>query len=281
MSIYKNNLSRTVMTVFMILAMTLTASATDFITDVMVAGNKNQNDFNALIGNLEQQGWTDISQDLNQGCGSGSDYIHLLYKKQSSSGNTGTPITGFYIKTGEGRPGSISHGGRTYYPVTANGAADLNSGANGAYIYLYYTKNAFSPARAVTNIYFNSTSAFAVGANGGTSGGYDLNSGAHGEYIYMHVVADATQNPIDVYNESQLREAVTLNNAVVRMMAHIDISSVVEINRLLKQFEMMQKLTQQMTNMTKRRKGKKGGMGGLGGLANLFGGGGGGNPFGF
>ena len=33
MSIYKNSLSRTVMTVFMFLAMTLTASATDFITD--------------------------------------------------------------------------------------------------------------------------------------------------------------------------------------------------------------------------------------------------------
>ena len=58
------------------------------------------------------------------------------------------------------------------------------------------------------------------------------------------------------------------------------VTTVVDINRLLKQFEMMQKLTQQMTNMTKRRKGKKGGMGGLAGLGSLFGGGGG-NPFGF
>ena len=195
--------------------------AQSYITDVMTVDSQNHSTYTA-------QGWTVIGKDLN--AGAGGKYIYLLYKTNSSQGSSGTPITGFYIKTGEGRPGSISHGGRTYYPVTANGAADLNSGANGAYIYLYYTKDAFSPARAVTSIYFNSTSAFAVGANGGTSGGYDLNSGAHGEYIYMHVVADATQNPIDVYNESQLREAVTLNNAVVRMMAHIDISSVVEIN---------------------------------------------------
>ena len=70
----------------LLLVTTLPASATDFITDVMVAGNKDEDDFNTLIGNLQQQGWTDISQDLNQGCGSGSAYIHLLYKKQSSSG---------------------------------------------------------------------------------------------------------------------------------------------------------------------------------------------------
>ena len=53
-----------------------------------------------------------------------------------------------------------------------------------------------------------------------------------------------------------------------------------DINRLLKQFEMMQKLTQQLTGMTKRRKGKKG-KGGLAGLGNLGGLFGGKNPLGF
>ena len=58
-------------------------------------------------------------------------------------------------------------------------------------------------------------------------------------------------------------------------------TTVVDINRLLKQFEMMQKLTQQLTGLTKRRKGKKGkgGIPGLGGLGGLFGGGN--KPFGF
>ena len=71
-----------------------------------------------------------------------------------------------------------------------------------------------------------------------------------------------------------------LNSSRKKRIAAGSGTTVVDINRLLKQFEMMQKLTQQMTNITKRRKGKKGGMGGLAGLGNLFGGGGG-NPFGF
>ena len=71
-----------------------------------------------------------------------------------------------------------------------------------------------------------------------------------------------------------------LNSSRKKRIAAGSGTTVVDINRLLKQFEMMQKLTQQMTNMTKRRKGKKGGMGGFAGLGSLFGGGGG-NPFGF
>ena len=49
-------------------------------------------------------------------------------------------------------------------------------------------------------------------------------------------------------------------------------TSVVEINRLLKQYDMMQNLTKQLTSMGKRRKGKKG-LGGMGNLGSLFGGG--------
>ncbi len=211
MSIYKNNLSRTVMTVFMILAMTLTASATDFITDVMVAGHKNQSDFNTLIENLQQQGWTDISQDLNQGCGSGSDYIHLLYKKQSSSGNTGTPITGFYIKTGNDYTSSLTHEGRTYYLVPCdgsdsfvNGHGDLNNNAGGAYIHLYYTKDAFTNNHGVTSITFNTTTqSGAVGENGGSTG-YDLNTGcgSNSAYIYMHLTTASGANVVTLCSGS-------------------------------------------------------------------------------
>ena len=200
------------------------ARAQSFITDVMTIASENQSAYTAYTS----QGWTVVGKDLN--AGAGGKYIYLLYKTKDSQGSSGTPITGFYIKTGEGRPNSISHGGRTYYYVTADGAADLNSGAHGAYIYLYYTKDAFSPARAVTGISFNSTQAFAVGANGDTANGYDLNSGAGGDYIYMHVVLTATQNPIDVYNESQLREAVMLDRAVARLMTDVNISSEVEIH---------------------------------------------------
>ena len=58
-------------------------------------------------------------------------------------------------------------------------------------------------------------------------------------------------------------------------------TSVVEINKLLKQFDLMQQLVRQMSGNSKAMKRmKRGGRGGLGGLGNLFGGGGG-RPFGF
>ena len=74
--------------------------AKDFISDVMVIGNNDKTAFDNLQSSYEAQGWTAINKDLNAGCGSGTDYIHLLYKKQSSPGSSGIPITGFYIKTG-------------------------------------------------------------------------------------------------------------------------------------------------------------------------------------
>ena len=58
-------------------------------------------------------------------------------------------------------------------------------------------------------------------------------------------------------------------------------TSVVEINKLLKQFELMQQLVRQMSGSSKAMKRmKRGGRGGFGGLGNLFGGGGG-RPYGF
>ena len=208
-----HKISRSALTLLVMLTMTLTASATDFITDVMVAGNKNESQFNTLIQDLQGQGWTDINQDLNQGCGSGSAYIHLLYKKQSSLGNTGTPITGFYIKTGVSSPAaSIEHDGRTYYLVPCqgsdsfvNGHGDLNAGcgSNSAYIFLYYTKDALSNNTGVTGITFNTTQSGAVGENGGSTG-YDLNTGcgSGSAYIYMHLTTASGANVVTLCSGS-------------------------------------------------------------------------------
>ena len=101
-SIHKNTFTRAALTLLVVLAITLTASATDFITDVMVAGHSDQTQFNTLIQNLQQEGWTDINYDLNKGCGSSSYYIHLLYKTQSSSGNTVTLYAKWHVPTPTG-----------------------------------------------------------------------------------------------------------------------------------------------------------------------------------
>jgi hypothetical protein len=202
--------------------------AETFITDVMIiSGNQSQTD--GYKTQYQNEGWTVIDNDLN--AGAGGNFIYLLYKTNESSGSSDTAVTGFYLKTGnDDHPNTITHDGHTYSLVPAVGAYDLNCGAGGAYIFLYYTKEAFSPGRMVTDIFFNNNSNGALGANGNTSSGFDLNSGAGGDYIYMHVVTITTDGIIDVYTETQLRDAVMLNDANIRLMADIDIASEVEIN---------------------------------------------------
>ena len=198
------------MTAFMMLAMTLTASATDFITDVMLLGNKNQTSFNNRLSDLTGQGWTDIDYDLNAGCGSGSDFIHLLYKKQSSSGNSGVPVTDFYLYVGNDCPSSLTHEERTYYLVPFDGSddfkncqGDLNNNAGGAFIHLYYTKDALTSNHGVTGIFFNTTQSGAVGANG-VATGYDLNSGCgqNTDDIYMHITTTTGANVVTLSSGS-------------------------------------------------------------------------------
>lgn len=193
MTTNKNTLSRTIMTLFMILAMTLTASATEFITDVMLLGNSNLNSFNNRLSELEAQGWTDINYDLNWGCGSGSDYIHLLYKTQNSPGNSGTPILNILLKPGATHFDVFN---QVYYPVPCDGSSsfiesfgDLNHNAGGEYIFLYYTKDFHETlgenTLGLTDIYFDEIQSGALSWGGN---GYDLNqdTGASHE-VYMHV----------------------------------------------------------------------------------------------
>ena len=171
------------------------ASAVDCITDVMLVGGS-KSETASLTNSYAAQGWRAYTQDLNSGCGSGSDYIYLLYKSADSASVSNGTITGFYIKTGSSDvTDEITHGGRLYRLAPYNGGGhfkeqkgDLNSNAGGAAIHLYCTKSAFPDSRAVTKITFNDTQSGAVGANGGTEG-YDLNDecGGNTDYIYMHV----------------------------------------------------------------------------------------------
>lgn len=225
------NLLKTLFLFVALFAFTQGVWAETFITDVMViAGDQSQTD--GYKTQLQNQGWTVIDNDLN--AGAGGKFIYLLYKTNESSGSSGTAVTGFYLKTGNSdHPNTLTYDGHTYNLASAVGSNDLNCGAGGAYIFLYYTKEAFSPGRMVTDIYFNNNSNGALGANGNTSSGFDLNSGAGGDYIYMHVVTITTDDIIDVYTEAQLREAVMLNDANIRMMADINIASEVEINNNL------------------------------------------------
>lgn len=188
---FLERLLRAAVTLLLALLPTVTAWADEGIKDVMVIGGS-EDEVNSLKASLTSQGWHVIDQDLNRKAE--GDYIYLLYKSESSNGINNGYITDFYISNAEGTaPDSRSFNGRTYHLVTyqggtnfVNSKGDLNRGAGGATIHLYYTKESFTNNRFITGISFNSTQAGAVGVNGGSEG-YDLNAGADGDYIYMHL----------------------------------------------------------------------------------------------
>jgi hypothetical protein len=180
------------------------AYATDYISDVMVIGGT-KNEMNNLKPTLQAQGWTVIDQDLN--AGASGDYIYLLYKTESNTNSINWGyITDFYISNSIGTaPDTLTHNGHTYHLVSYDGGTDfinskgdLNRGAGGDYIHLYYTSDLFTDNRTITGITFtigNNTQSGALGVNGGTTP-YDLNSGANGKYIYMHVTTSITNSPL-------------------------------------------------------------------------------------
>ena len=177
----------------LLLSLAGVAQATDYIKDVMVVGGTS-GEVSSMRTTLEAQGWTRIGQDLNDNAG--GDYIYLFYRPASSDdGVNHGYITGFYISNAEGTaPDTQTYDGRTYLLVPFDGGSnfvgskgDLNRGAGGATIHLYYTTDLFTDNRVVNSITFNDTRSGAVPVNG-SGQGYDLNAGCgeNSDYIYMH-----------------------------------------------------------------------------------------------
>ena len=196
-------LSRPSRPVFAALAALLLAAAparaTTFVKDVMVIGHPDKDAITALKNTYTGQGWTVIDYDLNKGCGSGTDYIYLLYRGVDIPGANASYdlVTGFYLKSASGAnpPENLTYGNRTYYLAPFVGGqhftdrhGDLNSNANGDTIHLYYTKDPVQAGYAVSSIEFNDTSSGGV-CKDDTSTPYDLNAGCGSgtAYIYMHV----------------------------------------------------------------------------------------------
>ena len=100
------------------------AFATTYIKEVKVIGHKDETAFKNLETALKKAGWQALNKDLNSGCGKKSDYIHLLYKTETSNSGTNYGyITGFYISNTYST--SVTYGGRTYYPVPCQGSDDF------------------------------------------------------------------------------------------------------------------------------------------------------------
>ena len=224
--------------IFALIAFGQTAWAQNYITDVLVIGDPSQGEASDRFDSFVSQGWTGINHNLNSGTDDGY-YIYLLYKTDVSPYSSETPITDLYLRVSDSNdgPAEFTLDGRTYqlsyhfgHPNFINSKGDLNCGASGKYIHLYYTKDAFPIGRVVTSISVDNTSnSTAVCENGGTTP-CDLNKGAGGDFIYLHVNKSMTGDVGVVYTEAELLDALTLNNAIIRLGNYIDLSTVLLIN---------------------------------------------------
>ena len=163
-----------------------------FMTDLMLVGGADWSTVSAQINYYQERGYKVIDYDLNKGCGSGTDYIYLLYKPADwNDGQDHSYIADLAIKTSTDYPDSFYDDvtGQTYFLVPYAGGSrftgtkgNLNSGTRGTLLHLYYTKDAIR-SRAITQIYFDSSSTDALSSDGAA---VDLNKGAGGAYIYLH-----------------------------------------------------------------------------------------------
>jgi len=157
----------------------------DYITNIKVIGYDSSMDANFYYGQYTKAGWIGCDKDLNDGAG--GHYIYLVFQQ----GNSGTPITDLYLYSGANPgPATITYYGRTYYRVGVDGddefknsGGDLNCGAEGNWIYLYYTTDPFPDGRYLNDIFINNNYE-GLGANGGSSPG-NLNEGAGGQRVCM------------------------------------------------------------------------------------------------
>ena len=196
-----NYLARVAMTLLLATITFTGAWARQFITNVMLIGGT-KSEVNNLKAAYQSNGWTVIDKDLNDGCGTGSDYIYLLYKTADNFENSPnlTFITGFYLTNESGQLSEHRRfNGLPYHLVPYDGGShfksvqgNLNSNciANSSDIHLYYTTASIEDGEAICNIYFNTDKSGrdVIGKNGDNSVGYDLNAGCgqFSDYIYMH-----------------------------------------------------------------------------------------------
>ena len=178
-----------------------------YISEVKLIGG-NQTETDALKTQYEEAGWTVVNYDLNKGCGSGSDYIFLLYKKASRNSTNQGYITDFYL-TDNGKnydvsnlPSTVNYNYKDYTLCPFEGGdnfvskkGDLNSNAGGNYIHLYYTKKNLNDMRAVTDITFDNVSSDALKWNGdGDAADLNKGCGSSSPYIYMHLTTETKTN---------------------------------------------------------------------------------------
>ncbi len=186
---------RMLVVVFMLIAIVTGVQADGYITEVISLGTK-QGGGSSLKAEYKNKGWIVVDKDLNRKAG-GWD-VYIAYKTSS----TADPETGYItdICASDKNVSSFKFEGRTYYRSATNSGfnGDLNRGAGGAYIYLYYTrdrKNLLTygdSKRVITELSTTSSgednrseTAAIAWRNSKYSGLCEVNKGAGGDDIYI------------------------------------------------------------------------------------------------
>ena len=127
---------RLLVMVFMLIATVMGVQADNYITEVVSLGAE-QGKGASLKTEYRNKGWTVIDNDLNRNAG-GWD-VYIAYKTSSTANPETDYITD--ICASEKNVNSFTFEGRTYYRSKTNSGfnGDMNRGAGGAYIYIYYT----------------------------------------------------------------------------------------------------------------------------------------------
>ena len=200
----------------------------EYITDVILVGGT-ESEVNAAKS--AHSDYTFISQDLNAGCGSGSDYIYLGYKTGYRANVNGGYITDIIVIDAEGTnpPSTVTYSGRTYYLCPYDGGShfedvkgNLNSNCGGGWnLYLYYTK-ANIGKQAVSSITVNSTKDGAINCyytNGNShETQIDLNRGLSGSSdVYMHLTTVTKTNRPSV--DPVMASGLTYNGSAKQLIA--------------------------------------------------------------
>ena len=190
------HISRLLLMVLMLIGAATDVLAQEYITEVMTLGAEQGEGAN-LRREYENKGWTVLNNDLNRNAG-GWD-VYIAYKTSS----TANPETGYItdICASNKWVDSFTFEGRTYYKAQSNSGfnGDLNKGAGGADIIIYYTRERGklgsygADKRVITKLSVlnqsednDSWTAAISWRNSSYSGICDLNRGAGGDYIYIH-----------------------------------------------------------------------------------------------
>ena len=194
--ITEKHFTRLIVMTFMLIGVATNVRAQAYITDVISLG-VTQGKGADLRKEYSNKGWTVLNNDLNRRAG-GWD-VYIAYKTSRTANQESGYITD--ICTSNKNVDSFEFEGRTYYRASTNSGfnGDLNRGAGGADIFVYYTRDRYKLSsyggtkRVMTALSVNNSiddgdaSTDVVSwRNAKYSGACDVNKEAGGDYIYIH-----------------------------------------------------------------------------------------------